>query len=82
MEMSLVGKVITLAFVQMISSDISVPTWSDFSNVSSVDSVHTADLTDWEWEAPDQSLHHRLIPLILRLLMSKGIGEEGGQNGE
>ena len=35
-------------------SDISVPAWSDFSDASSVDSLHTADLTDWELEAPDQ----------------------------
>ena len=36
-------------------SDISVPSWSDISDVSSVASVRTADLTDWDSEGPDQS---------------------------
>lgn len=36
-------------------SDILIPSCSDPSNASSVDSVHTTDLTDWESEAPDQS---------------------------
>ena len=53
MKMSLVGRVITLTFCQMINSDISIPSWFDLSDAISVDSVHSTGLTDREAEALD-----------------------------